>query len=268
MVQETPILILDEDTALYGMLRAPEGWTSIIILLPAPTGTRIGPQNIYVEIARDVAANGMACLCTELPPAGDSYDISGNSPQGVFDRYAFYLDKIHAYLLMHYKFDRIYIASISVGCLPIMHYCHQKNFSGVVLLSPNHFWNKASTVNKRNIKAYIYKSVRPETWKKVLTLKVNYKQVLYNILPAARKKKRTNPAKEPRSLYETRVLCIFGERDEALKSAQEYWKTATSQWQPGNYEEVIITGADHSFFGWDFKICVCENIVKWIQKWE
>lgn len=268
-IQETPILIRDETAVLYGVLRAPETWNSIMVLVPAPTGTRIGPQNIYVEISRQLAANGMACLCTELPPAGDSYDMpaAGGHPSGIFDRYAFYLDKIFAHLSGRYAIDKVYIGSISVGCLPVLHYCRQKKFAGAVLLSPNHFGSKAPAVNRRNVKTYIYKSLQPATWKKVFTLKVNYRRVFHNMLPGGHKKRPVKlPAGASAPLPEVRVLCLFGEKDEALKSAQEYWLSASREWQQGNYEEVVVPGADHSFFGWTFKTNVCDHIVKWIQR--
>ncbi len=270
-IKEIPVLIKDDTCALYGIMRMPEAYTSIVILTPALTGTRIGPQNIYVDISRQLAASGIACLCIEFPPAGDSYDIHKptfpeDDMQRLYARYAYYLDKTCAHLTTHFPAARLMIGSISVGCLPVLAYCRSKGLEGAILLSPNHFGDKTAAVDTRNVKSYIYKAFRAHTWKKVFTLQVSYSKVIRNIIKPRKKKTAVPQKAAPAVTLPVKVLCIFGEKDAALKDNQAYWLAASRQWPQEYYNEQIINGADHSFFGWTFKQHVCNHIVQWTQK--
>lgn len=268
-ITEEPLILTSRQAAIYGIHRYTSMCKDVVIMLPALTGTRIGPQNIYVEIARKLAGNNMACLCLELPPAGDSYDIEinffdGTPNQRLFARYKYYLDLIIPAVRKQFSYANIYLCSISFGCLPVLYYCQENKLAGAILLSPNHLGESINHINKKNLKSYMLKAKQLSTWKKIFSLKVNYKKVIGNILLL----RQPNKGKAPESpnQYNTRILCVFGEKDAAINDMRLFWSNFCQKNDVKNYKEAIIDGADHSFFGWVFKADVCNAISDWLMQ--
>ena len=263
----TPLIIKDKDCHLYGILRYPENTKTIVIFLPAATGTRVGPQRIYVQISNHLLKTNRASLCMDIPPHGDSFDNSNlkfniNGRDRLIQHYEFYIDKIINYLKNNYKFEEYILCSISVGCIPILNYAKSNNLDKIIMLSPNHLENSES-INKKNLKNYYHKLFKPETWLKIFTFNVQYKKVFRNIIKFKKNTKKTNqmPGTKNNCIC---VLCIFGEKDEALERCQEYWKKQLNNGRISKYEEKIIKNADHSFFGWNFKEQVIVHIMNWL----
>jgi hypothetical protein len=271
-IKEIPLIINRDNVFIYGILRTSELCKEIVIMVPALTGDRLGPQNIFVEIGRKLVEHNIACLCVEFPPSGDSYDLEqrnfwGQKQRPIFNMYAFYLDKVLAFLVEQYTYSKVFIGSISVGCLPVLDYCRKKGLAGVVLLSPNHFDSTPALLNKRNLRSYFYKAFQVSTWKKLLSLQINYAKIFNNIVKMPKPSPSGIPPnnRPPADGSKVYVLCIFGERDPALLESQKYWASFVMRQSTDNYKEVIIAGSDHSFFGWLFKVEVCNTIVNWIN---
>jgi hypothetical protein len=263
----TPLIIKDADCQLYGILRYPPDTKAIVIFLPAASGTRVGPQRIYVQTSNHLIKRNKATLCIDIPPHGDSFDYTDrkyitNGRERLIQHYAFYLDKIINYLNENYKFEEYILCSISAGCIPILNYAKANYFKKIIMLSPNHLEN-SNAINKKNLKTYYHKLFRPETWLKIFTFNVQYKKIFNNILI-----NNNNLTKKDKvSTFKNKsvsVLCIFGEKDEALMSCHEYWKKQLNNGYISKYDEKIIDNADHSFFGWNFKEKVASHIMDWL----
>ena len=139
---EIPLRISNNKTSIFGVLRTSKLCREIVILLPAVSGTRIGPQRLYVELGRTLLKNNIASFAVDLPPNGDSfgqdYDEYLIDYRAVLiNYYKVYLDQIIDYLTKEYTYKEIILLSISVGCIPIIEYVKIKGYSRVVLLSPN-----------------------------------------------------------------------------------------------------------------------------------
>jgi hypothetical protein len=264
----TPLIIKDKDCHLYGILRYPEATRDIVIFLPAATGTRVGPQRIYVQISNHLIKTNKASFCVDLPPHGDSYDNNvkeycNDNRQKLIQHYGFYLNKIIAYLNSNYKFENYILCSISLGCIPILSYAKSNNIKKVILLSPNLLSN-LNTINKRNLKNYYYKLFQHETWLKILTFNVQYKKVFRNIVRLQKVKTNKDQALITGNNNLVHVLCIYGEKDIALSTCQKHWKKQLDTGKISKYDEKIIENADHNFFGWNFKEQVASHINKWV----
>jgi alpha/beta superfamily hydrolase len=72
--------------------------------------------------------------------------------------------------------------------------------------------------------------------------------------------KHTSPSHEKNW---TRVLVVLGEKDQDLLSNRSFWKNYYKTNQATYYTEKIINGADHSFFGWQFKTDVKKAVTQW-----
>ena len=58
-----PQIITNGNYNIYGILRKSKLSKEIFIILPANTGTRIGPQRIFTEIAMALHKNNISFLC-------------------------------------------------------------------------------------------------------------------------------------------------------------------------------------------------------------
>jgi hypothetical protein len=265
---ELPLVIGDANCKLYGILRSPANSTRVLILIPALTGTRIGPQNIYVEISRTLASQGIATLCIEFPPSGDSYDYNarefGYGDIQIFNSYGFYLSMTHDFLKRKYNYLKYYVGSISLGCLPILKYARDNKLSGALLLSPNHMNGQPLSVNKKNLRTYFFKLMRWSTWHKFLRLKINFRKVLSNVISmGAVQKKLENEIVSGEYSEEIPTLCIFGGKDLALGESVKYWEQIIRHENLKRFTIKVVPGSDHSFFGWNFKQSVCGFISEW-----
>ena len=277
-MEEIPIIISDQNSKLFGILRTSASCKKLVILLPAATGTRIGPQRIYVQIGRALVEENIASLTIDLPPNGDSYDVELKVFQGTYkekltQHYKNYLDKITGYLNSNYSFEEYILLSISVGCIPVLYYSKLNNFSRVILLSPNHLSDEVPKINKKNLKVYLQKVFKMSTWQKIFTLNLNLKKIKSNVFASSQKKEKGKSKQgtdyllnEAKLTSQVNILNIFGEKDHALQKNQLFWQNYVQKHKYSFYTEKLVSGADHSFFGWSFKIEVCNLIVKWLNQ--
>lgn len=273
-MRETPVVISDFHSSIFGILRD-SACEKLVILLPAASGTRIGPQQIYVQIARELLNINVASFSVDLPPNGDSFEIEprlfpGTYREKLIAYYKYYLDKIIEYFNLNYKYNEYMLLSISVGCIPIIKYSRENNFSNVILLSPNNLINDSSFIDRKNLRAYKEKLFQANTWKKLIGLNLNIRNIVNNLIRRSsfdqkEVDKRTLDECDDQVKSPLDILIIFGEKDEALEKNQIFWKEQKKGGYCTTLTEYIISGADHSFFGWHFKKEVCNIIVEWLK---
>lgn len=266
-----PVVIDSGMITLYGILRTCPGAQKLVIMVPAVTGTRTGPQRIYTQVAHELARQGMASCCVDLPMSGDSYDASSarelldvkESPEWYRTVYFRYLPLMLDAFREKFKAENIYFLSISVGCLPVFHFARTKGLGGAILLSPNHFPGHTASINKKNLRTYRQKLFKRETWVKLVGLQLNWKRIFGNVYNK-RKKAPLTPGNITAATVPVDLLVIFGERDTTLKECLSYWDVVNAQGKCRAFQVHTVFNADHSFFGWHFKEEVTAHIVAWM----
>lgn len=266
----TPLIIKDKDCNLYGILRYPKDSKVIVVSLPAATGTRSGPQRIFVEIAQILLEKRIASLCVDLPPFGDSFDAAritfGSDYKTLLNkRYEHYLKIIINYLNKETDFKEFILLSISDGCLPVYRFAQKTGIQKLILLSPNHLLGNAKAISTKNLKTYYLKFFQKETWLKVISLNLNFRKIFRNIFLKTNNQSKVSGKEQGDQISKiSDLLCIFGEKEPDIKTCLEYWQKQKMQKNIINYNFNIIKGADHSFFGWQFKKDVENSIIEWI----
>ena len=268
-----PLQIPFSSGNLFGILRNTEGATRLIILCPAATGTRIGPQRIFVEIAQTLLEKHVASFCVDFPPLGDSYDdeilkYEGSYSQQLSQHFAKYLNIVLNYFKENSSFKEIYLLSISDGCIPVYNFAKRQgnNINGLILLSPHHKLDSVSSINRKNIKQYLYKIIRKDSWIKLISLNLNYSKILKNIYHKRDGLKNNDNVELRFQDHIPRLLTLFGEKEFNLAECLDFWKSEISKEKIVEYSNGIIVGADHSFFGWQFKTDVKMRVKEWIDE--
>jgi hypothetical protein len=269
-----PIIIEQEQAKLFGILRGNCTGEVLVVLLPAVTGTRIGPQRIFVEIAQGLDKLGIASFNVDLPPLGDSYDLkpeifSKVNSEKIKYQYSRYIRLIIEYFKNEFEFQRIILLSISNGCLPIFNFAEKNNdVNDLILLSPTHQLDSDTRIDKKNLKQYYLKLFRRETWFKLFTLNLNLGNIKRNIFSMSKRNRRRSGQTRPDEGLRTieNVLAIYAEKDTKRKEFMDFWEKQYSTKRIHNYRFNIINGADHSFFGWQFKKEIFELILQWFDE--
>jgi hypothetical protein len=263
-----PIVIEDPEVCLYGIFRGEENPLKIVVFVPALTGTRIGPQRMFVEISNHLNRYKISVICFDFPLAGDSIDKRGIEYPSIRVYYNNYLSKIHNQLKQKYLQSEIVYSSISVGCMPILEFSEKNNIDRVLLLSPNHLSNQTSFINIGNVNAYFIKILQFKTWEKFFLMKLDFNKIFSNIFNTNKKKKsqKVRVKKQiEKNVGKVNLLCIFGENDLDLKRNRLFWTLNKKQNRFISYEERIVPNSDHSFMGWKSKMQLITYITDWLN---
>lgn len=262
---------------MFGIIRSLGAEEKIAVFVPAATGTRIGPQRLYVQVSEHFIKAGVATLCLDLPIHGDGFGLkkesnAGNGEKGFIAFYEENLLAVDSFLRKNYYFKEIIPVSISYGCIPVLAFAQKMQYPRAVLLSPNHRFDEVEGVNTKNLRAYRLKLFTATTWKKVLAMDVNYWKVIDNIFNFSERKSKKRMAHGKRSgqsrhhCYDrVNVLCVFGEKDPAIGEHNEFWNQLYHRGQIRTLKMETVAGADHSFFGWDWKESLGEIVYKWLK---
>jgi len=266
---EKYICIRHDGLNLAGIYRGIEKSSNLIILLPALTGTRTGPQRIFVDISRKLALLGISSYCVDIPPMGDSID-GKNQFDSIEEKYCYYLDLIIAHFENNFGFKKYILLSISMGCLPSLKYATQKNIQKVILLSPSDSRQSKHWINVKNLRAYYYKLFQSKTWNKFFRYKLNYCRIITNIL--GKHDKNISSITDDFEEYEYNMdnrsvknafdlLCIVGGRYYSRKILLNYKRIGAIN----RFKEICIQNSDHSFFTWNSRKQVIQYITNWLR---
>jgi hypothetical protein len=268
-MEEKPVIIEDVENAIYGIFRGEKNSKKVAIFIPALTGTRIGPQRMFVEISNVLIKKGIATFCVDIPPAGDSYHKGNVEQSGVIGHYYIYLEKIIKFLRSEFSCQEIILISISLGCMPILEFAERNHLKEVILLSPNHLAKNTNLINKRNLQVYFMKIFKSETWYKLIKMNLNFRKIFTNLIHIPGHSKSTIrgsiSAKDKIAKGKVHVLCVFGEKDPGLDDNIKFWTGLVNTDRFISFNQIIIKGSDHSFMGWSFKKDLSSTINEWIN---
>lgn len=271
-------IVLEANGAvMFGVLRKAGGAKKIVVMVPANTGTRIGPQRIYVEIAQSLLEAGISSFCVDLPFQGDGVQgpareaAAGDAESKLTAAYGRYLETVTEHLRSRFGYTEFVYLSISVGCLPILNFAKRNNCSQVVLLSPNTLSAQIAAVNTKNLHAYRQKLFRWHTWRKLFTLQLSFSRIVDNTFNISQRRiQKHSPVKASSSstsdAKRVSILCIYGSQDTSIPECRNYWQEYLQSGRCEKVEERVIEGSDHSFFGWSFKRRVCTYITEWLSR--
>jgi hypothetical protein len=265
-----------EGHRLFGILSRPDDRTDrpLVILFNAGAVHHVGPNRIYVVLARALAEAGVPCLRMDLETLGDSvlddawrenYPYPRTAMRDVADAFTFARREL--------GYSRIIPAGLCSGAHMAFHAAldPKHELDEILLLNPLVFyWREGMSLDTstrfEDMEQYA-KSVRdPERWKKLLRGEVNMKRLVEVVSSTAIGKVKpywdalheilfpatggTRLSRDLRRIgkLKRRVTCFIGDRDQGLKIMNaEARRTLRHGLKSGKIVVYPIPAGDHTF---------------------
>jgi pimeloyl-ACP methyl ester carboxylesterase len=268
---EEVVQFQEEGGTLYGVLHAPEQPNGIgLVFLHGWPGNRIGPHRMFVTFARRLCALGFHCLRIDFRGRGESEGATESaSIRGMMADTSRAAD----FLLARPGVKRLYLLGIcSGGKVAIGAAAQDPRIRGLALWSAEAMGNlrtRAAWTNKsvKALRVYLHKLTSLETWKKILTGRVNTRMVRKAIV-TDEKPRDTEVVEETALLdrfqsYRGPIQFIYGGNDPDTRFAAEAY-TVFCRRHGIRHECHEIAGANHSFYSIAWKRDVMELTERWL----
>lgn len=286
---------------LIGVVTEPENPGNnhlAVVLLNAGLIHRIGPNRLYVKLARALAAQGCYVLRFDLSGVGDSLPRPDHMPVEKFT----IDDTVQAmdYLASCYGCQRFVLMGHCAGAYHSYRTAMQDpRVAGVVMMNPDGGETEWIEYDrKRKLAAYYtnyYSKITlldPQRWKRFLTGKISYRNVIKNTFQNViwgrisglffRIKRRFNrqpPTPADGQLFtveailqklfelDTHVLLVYSENATSLERIQLNKRKEIKQLtDAGKLHFTVIPGADHIFSPLDSQVNLLQVIGQWTQE--
>ena len=243
-----------------------------VIFLHGWAGSRIGPHCMFVHMARRLAAAGCACLRFDFRGRGDSEGTTAQaSIRSMIEDTKAALDFFEP---RNPGRKLILLGICSGGKVAIGAAAADARVDGLVLWSaePMGSMRDAASRSRKSadaLRAYGRKLLRLETWRKLVTLRVNTRMVRKAVTSqevAGRDEIRDEDLwlKQFRS-YKGRALFVYGTNDPETASAQPgYASRCREAGIPHDLH--AIAGANHSFYSLAWEREVMDVTAGWISR--
>lgn len=181
------------DTGLFALVTRPAdyepGRSPTLILPNAGSVCSIGPNRVYVQVARALAASGMAIVRFDLRNLGDS--TSGDVP-AANDPYPESASADLGEMLEHCRSmlgsTAFVLAGLCSGSHTAYHYAlanQDADVREILLINPlTYYYTPGMSLDNplqhrtvRNAKSYVQSARRPENWHRLLTGRINYRRL-------------------------------------------------------------------------------------------
>lgn len=236
-----------------------------IVFVHAADGNRLGPHRMFVELAERVSNLGIISLRFDLRGCGDSEGkAAGNQIEPDIEDLLCAIE----FFVSKYSLKKIFLFGISKGARVSFTSLTEHNVpvAGAVLLStPFPSPKAAARLFSSRVKEYFYKFKNPDSLKKFLTGKANFKQIIKTLtfaLGSGRRYRRDNDTK-----FATRcpLLFIYGQKDPMATDSRSFYSKICKKFKmPADIIE--INNANHSFFHYKWKEEIFYVVEKWLMK--
>lgn len=231
-----------------------------IIFVHAADGNRLGPHRMFVELANKLKDSGIISFRFDMRGCGDS---QGRPARDGIDFDIEDLLNAIDFFISKYKPPKIFLFGISRGARIIFSALaeHSIPVGGAVLLSIPFSSTKAAARSfSSHVREYIYKFRDPQSLKKFLTGKVNFKQIIKTLsfaLGSFQRYRRNN------NEFATRcpLFFIYGSKDPVATDSQIHYGRICKKYKV-LFKIIKIKNANHSFFHYQWKeqiLCITEE---------
>lgn len=272
-ISETSVTFGAEKDTLRGVLHEPERPNGVgIVFLHGWPGNRIGPHRMFVTLARKLVAEGFHCLRIDFRGRGDSDGRAEDaSIRSMIADTATAVD----YLAARPAVKKLYLLGIcSGGKVAIGAAASDPRLRGLVLWSAEAMGNlrtRAARTHKSMsaLRTYLKKLTSLETWKKILTFRVNTRMVRKAIV-TDEAPRDAEVAHEAALLdrfkgFKGEVLFVYGGNDPDTKFAAEaYTQFCTRHGIRSEFHE--IPEANHSFYSLEWERDVLDRSERWFSR--
>ncbi len=177
-VRERAVLF-GEGRRLFGVVTEPgflqKAGRPALVFLNVGANHRVGPNRMYVSLARDLAAHGYLCLRFDVAGLGDSIIASGGQENRLYSKDS--LGDVKAaftFLSETYGVNRFVLAGLCSGAYLAFHTCvEDARVVGQILMNPQTFeWKEGDSLelSSRNsflsTRYYARALFKPSTWKR------------------------------------------------------------------------------------------------------
>ncbi len=275
-VREEPFLFENHGQNLVGILALPEGAAvprTGLVTLGGWSGYRIGAHGILTDFSRRAAAEGFACLRFDFRGRGDSEgEMQEASRASMID------DALRAMQVLRERVgcERVVLLGMCAGSqVAIGATAAGANPDALVLwsapVSEQAEEEKAVASKRRHfLKDYAAKLLRPQTWRKLITGKLQPRkiaQVLSGQAGRADADDRTVDLRAAARLadFPAPLLFLYGTNDPVTPVALPYYRRIL-QARATQVSVEMIEGANHSFYGTEWKEQVLARTLEWLRR--
>lgn len=270
---ERPIQFDVDGCVLHGIMHEPEAAATgpLVIFLHGWAGSRIGPHAMFVHMARLLTDRGCTCLRFDFRGRGDSGGISSQaSIRSMIDDARAALNAA----VSQCPGRKLVLLAICSGCkVAIGTAARDSRVDGLALWSPEPMGPMRDPASKHRkstgaLRAYARKLLRWETWRKLITFRVNLRLVKKAVASGEvaghdEIRDETEWLEQFRA-FRGRVLLIHGTNDPETSTAKPgYVQLCTRAGIPHEVHE--IAGANHSFYGLSWEREVMDLTERWMM---
>jgi len=271
-----PVTIISSSRRLYGMLETPHGAPrGAVVLVHGWDGCRVGPHRILVETARHLSGLGFAALRFDLSGRGES---EGEPLKTDLD--TMIDDACAALDALRERVGRAAPAAMlgvcSGGNAALAAAAFHEDVQAVAAWSSYPFQEQrpaAQDVKRTGhfAKAYLAKTLRPETWRKLARGRVNLPMVSKVLFGHFRKGEGTarELQRSRRDVlgalagYKGRMFFLYGGKDPEAADAEGTFRSFCAQ-HALTAEFAAIAGANHNFYSLSWKRQAMETTGRWL----
>lgn len=276
IANETPVVFQNEGANLVGILTRPAGSGAPrvgIVTAHGWSGYRIGPHGIVVDFARRAAELGYPSLRFDFRGRGDS---EGEMEQA--NRASMIADCVCAtsFLREQTGCERVVLVGICAGSQVAIGAAAEGARPDALLLwsaplSEQTGEEQAVAAKRRHfLGEYARKLCRPETWRKLVTGKLQPKKIAHVLSGQQGRAAEDDRAVDLRCAarladFGGPILFVYGTHDPITGVALPYYQRILAQ----RKEQVsvrLIEGANHSFYGTEWREQVLRQSLTWLQE--
>jgi hypothetical protein len=256
-----------KDNKLFYVCTIPDRMTvnASVIFVHAANSNRLGPHRMFVELAEKLNNLGISSLRFDMRGCGDS---TGKASRNQIEPDIEDLMCAVEFFVSKYSIRKIFLFGISRGARVSFSILaeHSIPISGAILLSTPFYSPEVVAKSFSNrIKEYLYKFENPDNLKKLLTGKVNFKQIAKTFGFALASSQRYHWDNDTKFVTKCPLLFVYGQKDPIANDSYIFYSKICKKFKVP-YDISEIENANHSFFHYQWKNQIFDMVEKWLMK--